>query len=551
MPQPVPPPKVPAVEIRSISPSKWQGGARDCDSPRRSQLMGVRAQMEPRALGSSSPALLSTSPRSVSPLRAVSTAYPSPPSPAPPFSQDQAVDTESSKRTKVARELLSSERVYLTNLRLVVNTLLQPVKTRAAGAAPVDAKALDGIFLNLEGILAVNSELERSLAERMAAWNDETCCVGDIFLRLGPYLKMYTHYASRYDAAHEELLELQKENAAFNAWMAKWREEQASGHTLGDFLIQPVQRIPRYNLLLSDLIKRTEASHPDYVNLQQALAAMQGVAAYVNDSIRESENKARLLEIHKSFYKLGDHLSLIEPHRSFIREGTLTKVCRSSRKARRFFLFTDILVYASSAVGSKHLFHGAMELLSMRIEDVVDSEAKKLANAFLISAAKKSFVVYADSPAEKNEWMTTISQTTNAWREKRATLKMGSTETSEAAPVWTPDGEANICAVCSTGFTFVRRKHHCRACGKVVCGDCSQYKLVLPHLAKEAVRVCRTCYNAHLPQPESVSLSAALTSSTGASSNGLTGSSDGPVTPPMSLSDKRATKSLSMLGFGP
>lgn len=116
--------------------------------------------------------------------------------------------------------------------------------------------------------------------------------------------------------------------------------------------------------------------------------------SYVNDSIRESEQKARLLEIHKSFYKLGDHLSLIEPHRTFVREGTLTKVCRSSRKVRRFFLFNDLLVYASTAgIGSKHIFHGSLELGALRVEDVPDSEAKKLVNAFLIVAAKKSFVV--------------------------------------------------------------------------------------------------------------------------------------------------------------
>lgn len=89
----------------------------------------------------------------------------------------------------------------------------------------------------------------------------------------------YTLYASRYDAAQEEFKELMKENAAFAAYMTKWREDQG-GRTLSDFLIQPVQRIPRYNLLLSDLLKRTESTHPDYANLQQALANMQSVASY-------------------------------------------------------------------------------------------------------------------------------------------------------------------------------------------------------------------------------------------------------------------------------
>lgn len=33
-------------------------------------------------------------------------------------------------------------------------------------------------------------------------------------------------------------------------------------------LLEPVQRIPRYKLLLSDYLKRTPEDHPDYENTQ-------------------------------------------------------------------------------------------------------------------------------------------------------------------------------------------------------------------------------------------------------------------------------------------
>jgi hypothetical protein len=42
------------------------------------------------------------------------------------------------------------------------------------------------------------------------------------------------------------------------------------------------------------------------------------------------------------------------------------------------------------------------------------------------------------------------------------------------APVWVPDQSATRCMICSEEFgTIFRRKHHCRACGKVVCHSCS------------------------------------------------------------------------------
>ena len=34
-------------------------------------------------------------------------------------------------------------------------------------------------------------------------------------------------------------------------------------------------------------------------------------------------------------------------------------------------------------------------------------------------------------------------------------------------PAWIPDDQSTMCMSCKTPFTFVRRRHHCRNCGKV------------------------------------------------------------------------------------
>ncbi|KAG8524631.1 Zinc finger FYVE domain-containing protein 16, partial [Galemys pyrenaicus] len=60
-------------------------------------------------------------------------------------------------------------------------------------------------------------------------------------------------------------------------------------------------------------------------------------------------------------------------------------------------------------------------------------------------------------------------------------------------PPWVPDSEAPNCMNCQVKFTFTKRRHHCRACGKVFCGVCCNRKCKLQYLEKEA-RVCIVCY---------------------------------------------------------
>uniref|UniRef100_A0A671V4X0 Zinc finger, FYVE domain containing 9b n=1 Tax=Sparus aurata TaxID=8175 RepID=A0A671V4X0_SPAAU len=65
----------------------------------------------------------------------------------------------------------------------------------------------------------------------------------------------------------------------------------------------------------------------------------------------------------------------------------------------------------------------------------------------------------------------------------------------EVAPVWIPDAQALVCMKCGVKFTFTKRRHHCRACGKVFCALCSSLKFRLTHLDGKEGRVCISCHS--------------------------------------------------------
>ncbi|CAL1397697.1 unnamed protein product [Linum trigynum] len=53
--------------------------------------------------------------------------------------------------------------------------------------------------------------------------------------------------------------------------------------------------------------------------------------------------------------------------------------------------------------------------------------------------------------------------------------------------------DATHCQGCASQFTFINRKHHCRRCGGLFCGTCTQQRMVLRGQGDSPVRICDPC----------------------------------------------------------
>ncbi|VEN47225.1 unnamed protein product [Callosobruchus maculatus] len=62
------------------------------------------------------------------------------------------------------------------------------------------------------------------------------------------------------------------------------------------------------------------------------------------------------------------------------------------------------------------------------------------------------------------------------------------------APLWVPDSDALACLHCDMKFTVLKRRHHCRACGLVLCSKCCHLRFRLEYLDGEG-RVCNKCHD--------------------------------------------------------
>lgn len=67
------------------------------------------------------------------------------------------------------------------------------------------------------------------------------------------------------------------------------------------------------------------------------------------------------------------------------------------------------------------------------------------------------------------------------------------TRPGNTKPTWVPDHDAPQCSNCAAKFTFTRRRHHCRACGRVYCASCCNERSQLKYMDYKEARVCSMC----------------------------------------------------------
>ncbi len=79
-------------------------------------------------------------------------------------------------------------------------------------------------------------------------------------------------------------------------------------------------RSPRYKLLLSEVLKYTEAEHPDHDPLTKALSLVSDVAVNINDAVKDFETRQQVWAVQKKF---TGNVQFVAPHRSLVRCGSV------------------------------------------------------------------------------------------------------------------------------------------------------------------------------------------------------------------------------------
>lgn len=104
---------------------------------------------------------------------------------------------------------------------------------------------------------------------------------------------------------------------------------------LESYLLLPIQRVPRYKLLLEDLAMCTPPRDDDQRDtLDDALTEISGLASLMNEEKREADSRLRLYHWQKRITSKGPS-PLVQPHRKLILDGSLVLI-RLVKKAASY-----------------------------------------------------------------------------------------------------------------------------------------------------------------------------------------------------------------------
>jgi hypothetical protein len=396
-------------------------------------------------------------------------------------------------RGQIMLDLQASEHKYVSNLKSLLDVYITPLDESLSSSDKENLPAFVAVFfqtvhhlyvLHLKILTTVETVMDEMVKHCEGEAEAETSAIGNALLDYIPLLQFYTEYSANAEKSKEFLLD----DSQVSAMLHKFRVDSGleDSKSFPELASLPLSRIAKYRAFVTGLLTSTPKEHPDYVGLCAAVASLASAKNFVGLSVKESENLEVMMKLQSLISGLD--VNLLGQSRSLVKMGTLTKLCRRKPKKYMFLLFSDILIYCRRNMFGDGYQH-KKTLTPMDVSSIAEGTIPGHRNAFYVKSAKKSFTLIAPSVDIKNEWLIAIDTVIKT----NVSITIDKTMEKSNAPFWMSDDSSTSCLLCKSSFTFFLRRHHCRACGKLVCAKCSQNKAVINNLEERKSRVCEEC----------------------------------------------------------
>ncbi|KAJ3106795.1 hypothetical protein HK100_003680, partial [Physocladia obscura] len=333
------------------------------------------------------------------------------------------LSTEERKRQEAIFELIQTEFHYLRDLQLIVEVFYQPL-----GQFLSDTE-ISSIFSNIEDILMVNTVIFSDFESAQIGSQYVVNNIGELFQKHADALNCYATYCGNQGVASRMLQKKRSEIPALQDFLKNCqRNPRCRSLDLSSFLLQPMQRITRYIILLKQILHYTPPEHQEYESILRAVDMADRVAERVNVAVMAVESRDKLEAIEAQVDFAGSDFMRVDitgpstygGPRGYLFESALSK-SKSGKKLYGYMLSDMILLVQpqSSGLGlfknsnfAYVMYHAPILIHQATLRDVPRAMigTKDVGNVdettFQIVQGDEVITLKAPSASIKNKWLT-------------------------------------------------------------------------------------------------------------------------------------------------
>jgi len=323
----------------------------------------------------------------------------------------------SSQRQLIINELVETERRYVERLKLLDVQFLQVLLRLESNCDPL--RKLCSQILMLKKYHSVL--LENLLAGRS---------VPSVFNKTGDYLKLTQDYHYLNSEVSGIIEKFSHQSKKFMESIKK--NELMYQVELNSLLIEPIQSIPRYELLLESLVSNTPKAHPGFWDLKKVFKKILTSILKLNEA--ESSYPPRTMgTVYQKIRGRGSSLQA-PPSRKFVRKNLFWWALKGENLSYvpplrvRAFLFTDcISICDGRKIGRSHKFLDEIRLCDISFLEFVhepnislkkDNISSDLYGIELSANGHKKFGLYLSNRTYVKTWFELIMK----YREENAKI---------------------------------------------------------------------------------------------------------------------------------
>ncbi|XP_045553775.1 guanine nucleotide exchange factor DBS isoform X14 [Salmo salar] len=343
-------------------------------------------------------------------------------------------------RRHVMNELLETERAYVEELLCVLQGYAAEMDN------PAMAHLLPSALLNRKDVLFGNMpEIyqfhKRTFLRELETYTDVPELVGRCFLERMGDLQIYEKYCQ--NKPRSESLWRQCSDCAFFQECQRKLEHKLG---LDSYLLKPVQRITKYQLILKELLKYSKGCEGSE-DLQEALSSILGILKAVNDSmhlIAITGYEGSLTELGRLL--MQGSFSVWTEHKKG--HAKVKDLARFKPMQRHLFLHEKALLFCKRREENgegyekapSYSFKHSLNMSAVGITESAKGDNKKF--EIWCNSREEVFIVQAATPEIKTSWLNEIRKVLTgqlkACREssqKKASDTMSPSPTSNSPPI--------------------------------------------------------------------------------------------------------------------